>query len=221
MVCVRRRAANSGCFATSVVPPISFSCRATSTPSLVMTRSGSMIVGAFLDRQAVRLKGMFGPLAAGAPVSNDEDIGQVHLLIRAPEFNAGAVYRRPKLEAPRSWSLEPAVRRQRLPRRCQNREARFMGRHQGIRARNPGRSPLLLPPPQSARNDVGWAANATPMANTAAADHHHFTTIHALPLRLKQAMRRVGMRRSMTSMRRVGMRRIHDEACGGLVCGYP
>jgi hypothetical protein len=39
---VRRRDANSGCDATSVVMPISGSCRATSTPSLVITRSGSM-----------------------------------------------------------------------------------------------------------------------------------------------------------------------------------
>jgi hypothetical protein len=38
---VRRRSANSGCADTSVVPPISGSCRATSTPSLVDTRSGS------------------------------------------------------------------------------------------------------------------------------------------------------------------------------------
>jgi hypothetical protein len=35
------RLANSGRSATSVVPPISFSWRATSTPSLVITRSGS------------------------------------------------------------------------------------------------------------------------------------------------------------------------------------
>lgn len=39
---VALRAANSGRAATSVVPLISFSCRATSTPSLVETRSGSM-----------------------------------------------------------------------------------------------------------------------------------------------------------------------------------
>jgi hypothetical protein len=39
---VVRRPANSGWEATSVVPPISFSCRATSTPSDVDTRSGSM-----------------------------------------------------------------------------------------------------------------------------------------------------------------------------------
>jgi hypothetical protein len=38
---VVRRPANSGRVATSVVPEISFSCRATSTPSLVETRSGS------------------------------------------------------------------------------------------------------------------------------------------------------------------------------------
>jgi hypothetical protein len=36
------RAANSGWSATFVVPPISGSWRATSTPSLVLTRSGSM-----------------------------------------------------------------------------------------------------------------------------------------------------------------------------------
>jgi len=42
MTWVRRRSANSGCCATSVVPPISFSCRATNTPSRVITRSGSM-----------------------------------------------------------------------------------------------------------------------------------------------------------------------------------
>ena len=42
MTFVRRRSANSGWLATSVVPPISFSWRATSTPSLVETRSGSM-----------------------------------------------------------------------------------------------------------------------------------------------------------------------------------
>jgi hypothetical protein len=36
------RSANSGWSATSVVPPISGSWRATSTPSLVETRSGSM-----------------------------------------------------------------------------------------------------------------------------------------------------------------------------------
>ena len=42
MIWVRRRAANSGCWATSVVPPISFSCRAMSTPSRVMTKSGSI-----------------------------------------------------------------------------------------------------------------------------------------------------------------------------------
>ena len=41
IVLVVRRAANSGWTATSVVPPISFSWRATSTPSLVLTRSGS------------------------------------------------------------------------------------------------------------------------------------------------------------------------------------
>jgi hypothetical protein len=39
---VVRRPANSGWSATSVVPPISFSWRATSTPSRVLTRSGSM-----------------------------------------------------------------------------------------------------------------------------------------------------------------------------------
>ncbi len=39
---VVRRPANSGWLATSVVPPISFSWRATSTPSFVETRSGSM-----------------------------------------------------------------------------------------------------------------------------------------------------------------------------------
>ena len=38
---VVRRAANSGCDATSVVPPISFSCRTTRAPSRVITRSGS------------------------------------------------------------------------------------------------------------------------------------------------------------------------------------
>jgi hypothetical protein len=37
-----RRPANSGWSATSVVVPISFSCRAMRTPSLVTTRSGSM-----------------------------------------------------------------------------------------------------------------------------------------------------------------------------------
>ena len=36
------REANSGRAATSVVPPISFSWRATITPSRVITRSGSM-----------------------------------------------------------------------------------------------------------------------------------------------------------------------------------
>ena len=36
------REANSGWSATLVVPPISGSWRATSTPSLVLTRSGSM-----------------------------------------------------------------------------------------------------------------------------------------------------------------------------------
>jgi hypothetical protein len=38
---VVRRSANSGRDATSVVPEISFSCRATSTRSFVETRSGS------------------------------------------------------------------------------------------------------------------------------------------------------------------------------------
>ena len=42
IVFVMRREANSGWLATSVVAPISFSCRATRTPSLVETRSGSM-----------------------------------------------------------------------------------------------------------------------------------------------------------------------------------
>ena len=42
IVLVVRRAANSGCAATSVVPEISFSWRATSTRSLVATTSGSM-----------------------------------------------------------------------------------------------------------------------------------------------------------------------------------
>jgi hypothetical protein len=42
MTLVVRRAANSGRLATSVVPLISFSWRATSTPSDVETRSGSM-----------------------------------------------------------------------------------------------------------------------------------------------------------------------------------
>jgi len=42
MVFVVRRSANSGRAATSVVPPISFSWRTTSTPSRLMTRSGSM-----------------------------------------------------------------------------------------------------------------------------------------------------------------------------------
>ena len=42
MVLTVLRLANSGCAATSVVPPISFSWRDTSTPSLVITRSGSM-----------------------------------------------------------------------------------------------------------------------------------------------------------------------------------
>ena len=39
---VVRRSANSGWAATSVVPEICGSWRATSTPSFVMTRSGSM-----------------------------------------------------------------------------------------------------------------------------------------------------------------------------------
>lgn len=42
MVLVALRAVNSGCVDTSVVPEISFSCRATRTPSEVDTRSGSM-----------------------------------------------------------------------------------------------------------------------------------------------------------------------------------
>ncbi|SCE73707.1 hypothetical protein GA0070558_104205 [Micromonospora haikouensis] len=42
MVLVALRVANSGWAATSVVPEISFSCRATSWPSFVGTRSGSM-----------------------------------------------------------------------------------------------------------------------------------------------------------------------------------
>jgi hypothetical protein len=42
IVFVVRRLANSGWSATSVVPEISFSWRATSTPSFVETRSGSM-----------------------------------------------------------------------------------------------------------------------------------------------------------------------------------
>ena len=42
MTFVVRRSANSGWEATSVVPLISFSWRATSTPSFVLTRSGSM-----------------------------------------------------------------------------------------------------------------------------------------------------------------------------------
>ena len=42
IIFVLRRFANSGCCATSVVPPISGSWRATSTPSLVIARSGSM-----------------------------------------------------------------------------------------------------------------------------------------------------------------------------------
>ncbi len=42
IVLVVWRAANSGCCATFVVSPISFSWRATSTPSFVETRSGSM-----------------------------------------------------------------------------------------------------------------------------------------------------------------------------------
>jgi hypothetical protein len=42
IVFVTRRSANSGWSATSVVPPTSFSCRATRTPSFVDTRSGSM-----------------------------------------------------------------------------------------------------------------------------------------------------------------------------------
>ena len=42
IVLVVRREANSGWLATSVVLPILFSCRATSTPSFVITRSGSM-----------------------------------------------------------------------------------------------------------------------------------------------------------------------------------
>ncbi len=42
MVLVVRRSANSGREATSVVVEISFSWRATSTPSFVETRSGSM-----------------------------------------------------------------------------------------------------------------------------------------------------------------------------------
>jgi hypothetical protein len=42
IVLVVRRSANSACAATSVVPLISFSCRATSTPSLVGTTSGSI-----------------------------------------------------------------------------------------------------------------------------------------------------------------------------------
>ena len=42
MVLVVRRPANSVLVATSVVPLISFSCRATSTPSDVLTTSGSI-----------------------------------------------------------------------------------------------------------------------------------------------------------------------------------
>jgi hypothetical protein len=42
IVLVALRSANSGWSATSVVPPISFSCRATRTPSFVETRSGSI-----------------------------------------------------------------------------------------------------------------------------------------------------------------------------------
>ena len=42
IVFVARRSANSGRLPTSVVPEMSFSCRATRWPSRVETRSGSM-----------------------------------------------------------------------------------------------------------------------------------------------------------------------------------
>ena len=61
--------------ATSVVPEISFSCRQTSTPSCVITRSGSMKSAPCCDREAVRRQRVLGPFAAGAAVRDHDRAG--------------------------------------------------------------------------------------------------------------------------------------------------
>ena len=64
--------ANSGWSATSVVSPISFSCRATSTAVLGRHQVGLDQVGALVDRQFVGRQRVLGPLAAGAAVGDDD-----------------------------------------------------------------------------------------------------------------------------------------------------
>ena len=76
MVLVVLRSANSGWAATSVVPPISFSCRATSTPSLVDTRSGSMKSAPMLDGQLVGGEGVLRPVARRAAVADEDGLDE-------------------------------------------------------------------------------------------------------------------------------------------------
>ncbi len=71
---VVRRVANSEREATSVVPLISFSWRATRTPSLVGDEVGLDEVGALQDGELVGGEGVLGSLAAGTPVADHRHV---------------------------------------------------------------------------------------------------------------------------------------------------
>src|SRR5258708_5768473 len=95
---------------------------------------GLYVVGALLDRQPIGLDRMLRPLAAGSAVSNDKDIRQ-----GTPDRSwPSSLPHARQHEAPLSRSLELGVPSE-LSRGRQNRNSRLMGRHQSIRAGNPGR----------------------------------------------------------------------------------
>ena len=83
---VVRRPANSGWSATSVVPEISFSWRATSTPSFVETRSGSMYWAPIARTERVGGQGVLRAIPRGAAVGDHEGLG----VLAAPVGGGGA-----------------------------------------------------------------------------------------------------------------------------------
>ena len=72
MVFVVLRAANSGCDATSVVPPISFSWRATQRAVPGDHQVGFDVVRTLLNRDEVAGQRVFGHVPAGAAMRYDK-----------------------------------------------------------------------------------------------------------------------------------------------------
>ena len=94
MVLVVLRLANSGCSATSVVPEISFSWRATSTPSLGRDQVGFDEVGALADREAIGLERVLGAITAGAAMGDhDQALGVAGAVVGRGGFRRNGLLR--------------------------------------------------------------------------------------------------------------------------------